>query len=113
MTAMQAEAVEREVRIDAPPETVYAFLTDADRIVRWMGRKATLEARPGGTAILPVELADGREECSPVSEWTFSLFECDPRLFEPNLGWIDLECIEVRSSLTEERMPRGQRRRPV
>lgn len=41
--------VVREVRIRARPETIFPFFTDPARYVRWMGRLATLDARPGGT----------------------------------------------------------------
>jgi uncharacterized protein YndB with AHSA1/START domain len=37
-----------ELRIEAPPETVWRFWVDPDSIVRWMGKVATLEPRPGG-----------------------------------------------------------------
>ena len=37
-----------EVRIDAPPEVVWRFWVEPDRMVRWMGSVATLEPRPGG-----------------------------------------------------------------
>jgi uncharacterized protein YndB with AHSA1/START domain len=47
-TARPMTSIEREVRIAAPPEAVFAFWTDPERIVRWMGRVATLEPRPGG-----------------------------------------------------------------
>jgi len=40
--------VERNIRIEATPETVYAFLTDPEKIVAWMGREAIFEPRPGG-----------------------------------------------------------------
>lgn len=40
--------VEREIRIAARPEVVWSFWVDPSRIVRWMGRTATLEPRPGG-----------------------------------------------------------------
>ena len=38
--------VQREVA--APPATVFAFLTDPEKILRWVGTEATLEPRPGG-----------------------------------------------------------------
>lgn len=38
------------MRVNARPETVYKYLTDASLITKWFGRKATFEARPGGTA---------------------------------------------------------------
>jgi uncharacterized protein YndB with AHSA1/START domain len=44
-----AEPIVREVWIDADPETVFAFFTDAEKYVRWLGLRAELEARPGGT----------------------------------------------------------------
>jgi uncharacterized protein YndB with AHSA1/START domain len=42
------EAVEREIRIDAAPETVFAFFTDPQLLLRWKGIDATLEPEPGG-----------------------------------------------------------------
>ncbi|RWE74116.1 SRPBCC domain-containing protein [Mesorhizobium sp.] len=44
--------VRREVQIAAPPATVFAFLTDPDKIVRWMGTEATAEPSPGGLYLL-------------------------------------------------------------
>jgi uncharacterized protein YndB with AHSA1/START domain len=52
----QGEAVEREVRIAARPETVFEFLVDPEKQVLWMGRRAELDARPGG--IYRVEIND-------------------------------------------------------
>ena len=40
--------IERELHIDASPETVFEFFTDPAKLVRWMGRQATLDPRPGG-----------------------------------------------------------------
>ncbi len=48
-SAQTAAIVEREIRIEAEPETVYDFFVDQDKMIQWMGRKAELEARPGGT----------------------------------------------------------------
>ena len=55
-------AVEREVLIDARPETVWEFLVDPDKAVRWMGQLAELEPRPGGlyrVGVLPGHVARG------------------------------------------------------
>ncbi len=41
--------IELERRIEAPPETVFAYFTDEARYTKWMGVDATLEPRPGGT----------------------------------------------------------------
>ena len=44
----------REIFIEAEPDTVFAFLTDADKMVRWMGVSATLEPREGGLYLVDV-----------------------------------------------------------
>jgi len=44
----QTQVVEREVQIDASPETVFEFFTDPAKMVRWQGAQATLDPRPGG-----------------------------------------------------------------
>ena len=56
MAVRHGEAVEREVRIAARPETVFDFLVDQEKQVLWMGRRAQLDARPGG--IYRVEISD-------------------------------------------------------
>jgi uncharacterized protein YndB with AHSA1/START domain len=40
--------VERDVRVEAPPESVFKFFVDPDHMVRWMGIEATVDPRPGG-----------------------------------------------------------------
>jgi len=40
--------VGRETQIAAPPATVFAFLTDPQKILSWMGAEAETEAHPGG-----------------------------------------------------------------
>ena len=44
--------VRRETLIAAPPATVFAFLTDPEKIVSWMGAQATTEIHPGGLYLL-------------------------------------------------------------
>ena len=48
---------EGETRVEAPPDVVLRYLTDPDLYVRWGGRKAELDPRPGG--IYRVELNPG------------------------------------------------------
>src|SRR6266508_3463294 len=45
---MTAEPYQTAIDVAAPPEVVYAFFTEPDAIVRWMGDYAVLDARPGG-----------------------------------------------------------------
>ena len=40
--------IELERRIAAPPETVFAYFTDAERYRLWQGLEAELDPRPGG-----------------------------------------------------------------
>jgi uncharacterized protein YndB with AHSA1/START domain len=44
----EISVVEREIRVEAEPETVFLFFTDPERMVRWLGIGATLDPRPGG-----------------------------------------------------------------
>ena len=48
----EALLVRREVQIAAPPATVFAFLTDPDKILSWMGAEATTEVHPGGLYLI-------------------------------------------------------------
>lgn len=57
MAATTETAVEREVTIDAGPETVWEFLVDPEKMSRWMGSGATLDPRPGGD--YRVDVIDG------------------------------------------------------
>jgi uncharacterized protein YndB with AHSA1/START domain len=52
----QRDVVEREVRIAARPETVFAFFIDSEKMILWKGRRAELDARPGG--VYRVEIND-------------------------------------------------------
>ena len=69
-------AVEREIRIAAEPETVFEFLTDPVKMVRWKGREAQLEPRPGGVYRVDVngrDVARGNYlEIVPYSRVVFS-----------------------------------------
>jgi len=51
-----AAVVEREIRIAARPETVFDFFVDPEKMVRWKGRRAKLDPRPGG--VYRVEISD-------------------------------------------------------
>lgn len=49
MTERIRDMIIQEIRIAAHPETVFAFLTDPGKILRWMGTTADVDPRPGGT----------------------------------------------------------------
>src|SRR5215813_14135154 len=48
----EAHIVRRETQIAAPPATVFAFLTDPQKIVNWMGGASETEVHPGGIYLL-------------------------------------------------------------
>jgi uncharacterized protein YndB with AHSA1/START domain len=54
MAQIETDAVIREIRIEARPETIFPFFTDPAEMTRWMGRSATLDPRPGGALIVDV-----------------------------------------------------------
>jgi uncharacterized protein YndB with AHSA1/START domain len=45
----RGDAIEREIFIAAPPETVFGFLVDPELMSRWIGSCHRLDPRPGGT----------------------------------------------------------------
>ncbi|MEO8632886.1 MAG: SRPBCC domain-containing protein [Chloroflexota bacterium] len=45
---VDTKAIEKVITIAARPETVFRLLTDPKEYVRWKGRLAQLEPRPGG-----------------------------------------------------------------
>ena len=85
--------VQREVQIAAPPATVFAFLTDPEKIVSWMGVEATAEAHPGGLYFHKVRsdrAARGEfREVVPVHRLAYSF------------GWDGSEVVPPGSSLVE------------
>jgi uncharacterized protein YndB with AHSA1/START domain len=48
-------AIEITQRIEAPPEIVFAYLTESQRFKRWMGVGAELDPRPGGRYRIDVD----------------------------------------------------------
>ena len=69
----------RETQITAPPATVFAFLTDPQKIMSWMGAEATTEVHPGGLYLVkdvagrPGRTARGQfREVVPVHRLAYS-----------------------------------------
>ena len=85
--------VRRETHIAAPCATVFAFLTDPEKILSWMGAEATTEAHPGGLYL--VRGIYGRSargafrEVVPVHRLAYSF------------GWEGDEAVPPGSSLVE------------
>lgn len=69
--------IRREFTIGADPATVFAFFTDPQRLIRWMGVSAELDPRPGGIFLVdvinPVWVARGEfKEVVPVTHLTYT-----------------------------------------
>ena len=60
--------LDRNVAIQAAPETVFRFFTDSDRWARWWGAGSTIDARPGGRVL--VRYPNGVEASGEVVELT-------------------------------------------
>lgn len=57
---MRREPITASVHVVASPERVFAYFTQPQAIVRWMGEYARLEPRPGGQFIVDVRGAPVR-----------------------------------------------------
>jgi uncharacterized protein YndB with AHSA1/START domain len=86
--------VRRETHIAAAPATVFAYLADPERILRWMGAEAKTEAHSGGLYLVKCG-TDGRmargafREVVPVHRLVYSF------------GWDGDEEVPPGSSLVE------------
>ena len=61
-TATDTTVYERTLTINASPETVWEFLVDPEKLMRWKGINADLDARPGGEfrcEVIPGHVARG------------------------------------------------------
>jgi uncharacterized protein YndB with AHSA1/START domain len=84
---------ERTLTIDASPETVWEFLVDPDKLMRWKGISADLDPRPGGVyrcEVIPGHTARGEfVELDPPHRLVFSW------------GWDGQEGVPPGSSMIE------------
>ena len=91
------DRVQQETLIDADAATIFAFLTDADRLTRWMGVSATLEPRPGGLFLVDVNsgnVARGEfKEVVPVSRLAYSWGWDEGHQMPPGSSLIEIDLI--------------------
>ena len=75
----ETTSLQRQLTIDASPETVWEFLVDPDKAVRWMGTSVTIDARPG---------SGYRWEIAPGYTGIGEIVEADrPRRLVMTWGW--------------------------
>jgi uncharacterized protein YndB with AHSA1/START domain len=90
--------VQREMQIAAPRASVFAFLTDPEKIVQWMGSEATTEMHPGGLYLLKgVGSATARgafREVVPVHRLAYSFGWEGNEEVPPGSSLIEIDLIE-------------------
>jgi uncharacterized protein YndB with AHSA1/START domain len=89
----QANSIVHDMMIEADNATVFAFFTDPERLIRWIGVSASLEPKPGGLLLIDVQnghKARGEfKEVVPVSHLAYTW------------GWEGTETVPPGSSLIE------------
>jgi len=87
--------VRREVQIAAPPATVFAFLTDPEKLLRWLGSDAQMEPQPGGIYLVNVggkNIARGKfTEVIPVHRLAYSFGWEGRESMPPGSGLIEID----------------------
>ena len=93
--------VRRETQIAAPPATVFAFLTDPEKILSWMGAEATTEAYPGGLYLIkgvrgdPARVARGAfREVVPVHRLAYTFGWEGSQEVPPGSSLIEIDLVE-------------------
>jgi uncharacterized protein YndB with AHSA1/START domain len=100
-SATETNVVERELTIEASPETVWEFLVDPEKATAWMGQKASFDPRPGGAYrvdVIPGHTALGKfvEVEAPrrlVYTWGWEKGESGPNAVPPGSSTIEIELV--------------------
>jgi len=93
---VDTKAIEKVITIAARPETVFRLLTDPSEYVRWKGKLAQLEARPGGMFHVDFEddksTVDGRfVELIPSRRVVFTWGWKDSALVPPGSSTVEID----------------------
>jgi uncharacterized protein YndB with AHSA1/START domain len=93
--------VRRETQIAAPPAAVFAFLTDPQKIMSWMGAEATTEVHPGGLYLVkdvggrPGRTARGQfREVVPVHRLAYSFGWDGDDAVPPGSGLVEIDLLD-------------------
>jgi uncharacterized protein YndB with AHSA1/START domain len=94
----EALVVSREQHIPAPPATVFALLTDPEKILRWIGTEAQVVPEPGGLYLVNVtgaRFARGAfREVVPVHRLAYSFGWDGSDEVPPGSSLVEIDLIE-------------------
>jgi uncharacterized protein YndB with AHSA1/START domain len=111
--------VRTETQVAAPAATVFAFLIDPEKLLRWMGNGATLDAHPGGLYL--IEKVAGKntvrgtfKEVVPVHRLAYSFGWDENPEVPPNSSLVEIDLIEQNGGtlvrMTHSGLPNEQAR---
>jgi uncharacterized protein YndB with AHSA1/START domain len=94
---MAPDSIHTEITIDADAATVFAFFTEPERLIRWIGVSANLDPKPGGLFLVDVvenRIARGEyKEVVPVSRLVFTWgFEGSPTV-APGSSLVEIDLV--------------------
>ena len=108
----------RETHLAAPAAAVFAFLTDPEKIIRWMGTEATTEAHPGGLYL--INGVSGRKargafrEVVPVHRLAYSFGWEGDEAVPPGSSLIEIDLLEQNGGtllrMTQTGLPNAEQR---
>ena len=92
------DSIRREFTINADAATVFAFFTDPQRLIRWMGTSAELDPRPGGIMLVDVMsgwVARGEfKEVVPVTRLAYTWgWEGENHFVAPGSSLIEIDLL--------------------
>jgi len=96
--ADDGDVIEQEIRVAAPPEAVFSYFTDPDKMRHWSGVDHKLEAQPGG--VYRVDMGGGHVvlgtfvEVSPPRRVRFTWgWEGDDQLVPAGSSTVEVDLI--------------------
>lgn len=108
-------AIERDIFIAAPPETVFNFLTDAQLMAQWLGSLQNLDPQPNG--IFQVEVSPGNIARGEYTEvvpfrrvaftWGWNSLQPDLAALRPGTSHVEIE-LEPKDGGTRLRLRHSQ-----
>jgi uncharacterized protein YndB with AHSA1/START domain len=92
--------VRRETYIEAPRATVFAYLTDPEKIVNWIGAEAATETQPGGLYLVKGVGGEERaargsfQEVVPVHRLAYSFGWDGNQEVPPGSSLVEIDLLE-------------------